>query len=603
MHLTVKKSAALALLAATLLVAPAAVNAQDEQQQYIQFVFQFYFLYGMSVGECNANCIGPCLSSCYAVSASLGVGESNCGSVCPNNCASHCAAAFSNAYQTDDGLPEVATPEPDCSQLQGVTPIYGVRGVSPMPYSACPGDERTMEVEPSWPTFPDAAPSTEGDGTTDAGGQYVEGPGVTIEPEVCPGAAPDGHPMRWDPIWGCYDIYWKEDYCFPATGCNTGGAPCTGKQGCMWNGLSCVPCNAPTCVYNCPERPRAGGGGAAPPVVNEEAVQKEMPTPKPDEGKVGGSGVAPTPTPSAHATATPTSVPTPVPTPAPIQCGAYTSCKSCAKAPRDSKGETQCGWSAFLDACIDGETWGAVNKTGLKVGWFDTEKDCNFTIPAAYCFQFTDCFSCAGDGGVQRRCQWSGGQCAPYDPSGDFKTANNPKGKDILVPAMCSEHDCSSYSECGTCEKNAACLWSRENNECINFGGNGNTSLYYFFPGNCPASGEATPSPIARPCPDGCKCDSLSRVLTCGTAAVNPAGIVKTDRAVANAGAGSPIRRVLNISFSEQAGANATYVVRGSRDGVILFFIPATVDITTTLDAKTGAIQSVEQPWWSFLVG
>ena len=78
--------------------------------------------------------------------------------------------------------------------------------------------------------------------------------------------------------------------------------------------------------------------------------------------------------------------------------------------------------------------------------------------------------------------------------------------------------------------------------------------------------------------------------------------MLRTDRALVNAGAGSPIQRVDEVTFNEQAGGNSTYVIRGSREGMILFF-PVSMEITTTVNARTGAVEKVEQPWWSFLAG
>ncbi|OIO27754.1 hypothetical protein AUJ16_02430 [Candidatus Micrarchaeota archaeon CG1_02_60_51] len=577
-------------LLALMLAAPLA-NAQEQETQYVPFVFQVYFLYGSSIGECDANCVGSCFPSCYAGAAATGGGTSNCGSVCPARCASECAAAFSNAYQPNDGLPEVAAAEPECS--------YGS-------YTACEVPQQAMqEVAPSWPTIPEDAPSLEGQGmeggTTDDWHEQG-GAGITIEPQTCPATAPNGHPLRWDQIWGCYDIFWKNDYCAVATGCNTGSVPCTSRQGCIWNGAACTPCNAPTCIYSCP----AAGGAAAAPAARVKAVQRDIPAPIAFPARQASSAT-PTTAPSVAPDATalpsvaPTAPPAPTATPTP-KCGNYGNCNACVKAPKEA-GENYCGWSEFLGACVDGDTWRAVNASGLKVGWGTEEKYC--TVQAdAYCFEFTDCFSCAGNAGVKRRCQWSVTEekCLPYDAFGDFKTANNSKGKDVIVPAMCSERDCSAYSECGKCEGNAACLWSREDKTCVDFKGDGNTDEYFFFPGNCQATtAAATPTPTPVPCPENCACDSLARVVRCGVNAVNGAGLVRTDRALVNAGAGSPMQRVGNVTFNE-AGGNSTYVVRGFRDGLMLFF-PVTVDVTTTLNARTGAIEKVEQPWWSFLAG
>ncbi|MFA4946149.1 MAG: hypothetical protein WC607_01250 [Candidatus Micrarchaeia archaeon] len=571
------------LLAALLLAAPLA-SAQEEEMISVPFVFQFYFLYGTSVGECDANCVGSCMSPCYAAAAAAGglSGTSNCGSVCPSRCASECAAVFSNAYQADDGLP--STPfEPECS--------YGS-------YTACEVPQQSVsEIEPSWPVISEGTPSLDGPGMlgggTESDGEYDGGAGITVEPQTCAATAPDGHPLRWDQIWGCYDIFWKNDYCAVATGCNT-GVPCTGRQGCIWNGASCVPCNAPTCIYSCP----GTGGGPAAPADRVTAVQNEIPAPTAAPTRQAGG--TPTPVPSAApAQPTPTAIPTA--TPAPV-CGAYGNCKACVNAAKE-EGESVCGWSEFLNICMDGDTWRAVNASGLKAGWADEEKYCPVQAEV-YCFEFTDCFSCAGNAGVKRECLWSTTQekCEPYDAFGDFKTEDNPKGKDVILPTMCSERDCSAYSGCAECEGNAACIWPEGGDECSTFKGDGEGA--YFFPSACPdATIEAVvAAPTSVPCPAGCKCNSQAKPVSCGGKSIDSASLVSVDRAVVNAGAS--LQRVNEVEFNQAAaGGNASYAVRGSRSGVVFFVLPVSFDVTAVVNAETGEVESVEQPWWSVLVG
>jgi hypothetical protein len=44
------------------------------------------------------------------------------------------------------------------------------------------------------------------------------------------------------------------------------------------------------------------------------------------------------------------------------------------------------------------------------------------------------------------------------------------------------------------------------------------------------------------------------------------------------------------------------YVVSGSKDGMLLGFIPVKLDMKVKVAADTGEIKSVEKPWWAFLV-
>ncbi|MFH1200399.1 MAG: hypothetical protein V1708_04995 [Candidatus Micrarchaeota archaeon] len=545
------------------------------------------------------------MSACYSAAAANADDQPNCGSTCPSSCSAYCANGFSNVVKADDGLPDIPQPTPESTC---VPPAPGFQRA--VCYS--PGDAR--EYNPGEPSYPDIS-----------GGQYIDGPGITnngepiesdMEPEGvttsaqgCPARAPDGHPMRWNEYMGCYDPYWKNDYCIVATGCNTGPVPCSSRQGCIWNGAQCVPCNSPSCNYRCGGTGAQAGApaAAAAPII---AKQAQLPTPREYAAELAAAtplpaGATPRPVYVAPPTPTPyaTTYPTPEPTPVPFDCTELGNCTACTDAPqKDSK--SQCGWSDSLGACIDGDIWGKVNASGLKPGFLTEQKYCR-EEPDAYCFQYSDCFSCAGDGGVKRRCQWSlkMNSCVPYDPTADFKTPNNTVAKNVILPAMCKAHDCSQYSDCRACENNAACLYSKEDDKCVPYKG-GKTDGYYFFPSNCPANASATPvpTPTPVPCPKDCKCDDYNRVLTCGGKPANASLLVHVDRALANAGAASPMQLVDSVSFNPSTDA-PTYTVQGHRESLMFFFFPVEVGVTATIDAKTGAVKEVRQPWWAFLAG
>ncbi len=632
-----------ACLAMAFIPFAAAQGEGEGQMQYFQFAY--YFNYGSSNGECYANCYGPCLASCTATAASAGTTWNNCGSVCPSSCSSHCASYFASVPQANDGLPIPQTPEGwNPYESAGTPQEYWPRTPPNLPYSppsapatppqsgwtaeptepqqpenyltpcypgqnycVSPGTESQTEGEPAIPTFPPCTPEN-----------YcyyyrTESVGVgTPEPEpVCPDTAPDGHPMRWYDYLGCQDIYWKEHYCAVGTSCNG----CFGRQGCIWNGAACVPCNAPSCSYFCPRAGGAAPGGAngqqaQAPAAPEPIIvrQKEMPAPTPQLPSEVATPVPgqPTAQPPAGVSPQPAAV-TAIPTP-PLQCGSYASCKSCAKAPRAANGESQCGWSAFFDACINGDAWGSLNASGFKVGWIDEEKSCSNGTALSYCFEFKDCFSCAGAAGIRRLCQWSEkeSKCVPYSPLGDFKTKDNPGANDVIIPSQCKEHDCGKYADCRQCEENAACAWNYDDKKCSDFKGQAKGTPLKSFSGNCPApsaSATPSPSPTPLPCPKDCECSSQARVLKCGGTTVNDTGFVHSDRAAANAAAATSMEHVDEIGFNQPTTGNAVFTVKGSRSGALFFLIPVSMDVTATVNAQTGAVEKIDAPWWAFLAG
>lgn len=534
-----------------------AYTTGEPQTQY--FYFNYFFNPGGNVNECYAACVGSCIPACYAA-APAGMTNIDCG-VCPGRCASTCPSYFTVGIKADDGYPI------------------------------------------------DTGGITAGDGTPLA--TDLPPAGVTDQKISCPpGQIPYSN-------LGCVDPNWKDNYCSGANQCGQ----CAGRGGCIWTGVSCVACNAPTCVFACPAGPR---------VV---AQPNEIPAPTPGPTVAPRAGPAPAPTPVVTVIPLPTTIPTttitpwgtpypttivtvtpiptvlptippqPTPTPGP-RCGRYSTCQTCAKAPKDKKGDSQCGWSDFAGACIDNEALSKVIQAGLKPGWVSDPKYCT-EPPEVYCYKYSDCFSCAGNAGLLRRCQWSvkDDRCEPYDPLGDFRTENKTEANDILLPTFCPAADCTQYSECLPCVQNSACLWSRDDKSCVEYKGITNTRNYDYYPASCPdtkATPTVTPTPI--PCPTGCRCDKQGRVDSCEGLPINKTGLLPIARVIQNAGAASSLQQVEQVTFNP-AGPNSTYTLRGYRTGVFLYFIPMRMDITATMDAQTGTVEKIEQPWWSFLTG
>jgi hypothetical protein len=530
------------------------------------FYFSFTWNPGSNVNECYANCYPACLSACYSAGAGLGgsgpIDCSACGGACAGG---KCVALHQNYIQADDAHPIGGT---------GITA----------------GDDFS-------PIEPDQPPA-----------------GVEEKPLNCPAGT-----IAYSNL-GCVDPNWKNNYCAPANNCGR----CAGLSGCLWTGVSCVACNAPTCIFTCPALPGAlpQRTVAQPQAIPTPEVRPPLPGPAPAPTPIATVIPIPTlvptvtvppgggpPRPTVVATTTPvaTVLPTPPPLPTPTpgpRCERYRECKECANAPKDKKGEEQCGWSDFAGACIDGEQWRKVNNASLKAGWVTEERYCLAQDdPTVYCYQFDNCFSCAGNGGLKRRCQWSveDDRCIPYNPIASFRSAENEEGNDVLLPQFCPVRDCGQYTACRPCTANAACLWNRNRDECVAYEGEAEEG-FSFYPSNCPATATPEPTPTPGPCPTDCKCDRNSRVQSCGGARVNATSLVATDRAVRNAGARGSLERVERVDF-DPSGPSPAYTVRGSRSGVLFFFLPVQLPVTATVNAKTGAVEKVDQPWWSFLAG
>jgi hypothetical protein len=64
--------------------------------------------------------------------------------------------------------------------------------------------------------------------------------------------------------------------------------------------------------------------------------------------------------------------------------------------------------------------------------------------------------------------------------------------------------------------------------------------------------------------------------------------------------ASSEVGSVKEIKLT--ADKKPAYEITGQRDGLLLGFIPVKLDILVVVSADTGRLESVQKPWWSFLV-
>jgi uncharacterized membrane protein YkoI len=77
---------------------------------------------------------------------------------------------------------------------------------------------------------------------------------------------------------------------------------------------------------------------------------------------------------------------------------------------------------------------------------------------------------------------------------------------------------------------------------------------------------------------------------------------VPSKRALVNAEAGGKPVNVTSIQIREDGG-NYLYEVKGTRPAIFFFIWPVDLEVKTTVNAQTGEVKSVEEPWWAFLTG
>ena len=402
----------------------------------------------------------------------------------------------------------------------------------------------------------------------DGGGTSTGGTGITDEPKDCP-AAPDGHPQARDATGACYDIYFWEDYCGRAAGCNA--CQNSSAYSCIWNGAGCVPCKGGNCSYGCYDGGGniPGGGGTT------------------DGGPVnGGDDTGQTP---------------PIST---VDCSPYSqSCEECTNS-----GEAECAWSTIFNDCISYNNKELFNAAGFKARIVSESLDC--PVPSTIsvdCSSYSDCFTCTGEAGVKRECQWTNSEnkCIDFNPEGNF----DYEGNDVWLPLLCQTGDCSIYSDCGSCTNNAACAWSAAGS-CVAYKEAYQEDLLY--PDQCvPSTGTddtdtgtgdtdtGTGTTAFSMCPNGCVCDNQDEILECGGKSYVDAGLVPIQEAVEKAEADGAM--MYSTTLKEESG-KTIYEFHGFRKGKLLGLFDFDYDLKTFVDAETGTIEKTEEPWWSFLV-
>jgi len=562
------------------------------EQKSVQFMY-YYPLMSADYGYCYSYCQNSCMSSCASAAAGAGIGAGGCGSAC-GACAGYCQSAVASATEagigmTSDGLPIGDTSQMPSLDMSHLVPIGGAGVTS--------GGE-----------IPHTPAST---------GETIEGAGITVGDESCPAFAKDGHPMMYSQILGCYDSRWKDDYCAAGGSCQG----CANLQGCYWTGAACIACNAASCNFACGDGIQRGARRdevpANPPATAIVKPTKVTPAPAATTGAVtptaatGGAGptVAPTGT-AASITPAPTGAPTATatasPSPSARNCRAYASCSDCAG--KSLASGQSCGWSEFFGACIGLMEFAQVSQFQLKAGWISEVRSCPAeTGEQVSCSEYGNCLACAGKGGVKRKCQWAvdAGKCVAYDAKSSFKNPANPDGKAVISPDSCSNPDCGRYTACSSCAENAACVWSIDDAKCVNYGSGARGDVAYDADWCKPLESSyfAKTKKLESFCPVGCSCsENNTQVTECGGTSREEDKLVSPKRALLNSLGAAGLDAIGKMEFKETE-KGPTYRMEGTKFRMLLFFIPTNVDVTATVDAKTGEVTGVEQPWWAFLAG
>ncbi len=434
------------------------------------------------------------------------------------------------------------------------------------------------------------------------GGTPTGGTGITREPEQCPAAA-DGHPQQRDGAGSCYDIYYWDDYCGRAGSCN--GCQNLHAYSCIWNG-ACVPCRSGNCSYGCSTD---GGGGGQAQGQGTQTQRRGTTT----GGQTTGGNQIPTGT-------------------IDVDCSLYSNdCETCT-----TSGEAECAWSTIFNDCMTYYNKNLFNDAGLKARLATRSEQCPAISTAqADCSAYSDCFTCTGEAGVKRECQWtiSKNKCLKYNPNGNFDF----DGDDVWLPLLCPTGDCSDYSDCGSCTSNAACVWSSTgtcvaykeavkgdllySDECpsstgdtTDTGTTTSTGTTTTIPsdtgpatvisidtdtGTTTSTGTETATEKFSFCPSDCRCDMFDNILECGSKSYQNEGLIPLKQAAKAAEADGSI--MYSTTLNEERG-KIVYEFHGFRFGKLFGIFDTDYDLKTFVDAKTGAVERVEQPWWGFLV-
>ncbi|RMD66993.1 hypothetical protein D6817_02810 [Candidatus Pacearchaeota archaeon] len=109
----------------------------------------------------------------------------------------------------------------------------------------------------------------------------------------------------------------------------------------------------------------------------------------------------------------------------------------------------------------------------------------------------------------------------------------------------------------------------------------------------------------ARPsyttCPKECTCDERTIPTQCYGRGVSEKGVsISTSDAIKKV-KDNAVNEISNVEFKQEDG-KPSYEITGIKQGRLFFLIPVHIYVKTEIDAKTGKVENIEKPWWSFLV-
>lgn len=104
-------------------------------------------------------------------------------------------------------------------------------------------------------------------------------------------------------------------------------------------------------------------------------------------------------------------------------------------------------------------------------------------------------------------------------------------------------------------------------------------------------------------CPKDCKCDEQNNVLYCnGAGQTTEKGVLMTVEVASQKALEAAKLDSIQEAKRKEVDGKPVYEVTGIVKGRFLFVIPVSFSVKTVIDAKTGSIEKIERPWWSFLV-
>lgn len=103
-------------------------------------------------------------------------------------------------------------------------------------------------------------------------------------------------------------------------------------------------------------------------------------------------------------------------------------------------------------------------------------------------------------------------------------------------------------------------------------------------------------------CPKDCKCDEQNNVIYCGGAGqTTEKGVLITIEAASQKAVEQVKLSSVQETKQKEVDGKPVYEVVGTASRRLFFFIPVSFSVKTVVDAKTGDIEKIEKPWWSFL--